>query len=129
MLRACFSKPASGLEQFVRFYVQREARIHDGAVVHPVPARATPMIVFEFADPPHVLTRNARTPRKSPAAVVVGPQTSRLGKCISRGSSKRLQSCFSQMACTVSFQFPCTNSQTGAMKLSRFWVPLFRIFE
>lgn len=80
MLRACFSKPASGLEQFVRFYVQREARIHDGAVVHPVPARATPMIVFEFADPPHVLTRNARTPRKSPAAVVVGPQTSRLGE-------------------------------------------------
>lgn len=85
MLQACFSQPAPGLEQFVRFYVQRELRIRDGAVVHPVPARATPMIVFEFADPPHVFTRNVRAPRRSPAAVVVGPQTSRLGEMYLQG--------------------------------------------
>lgn len=86
MLQACFSKPGPGLEQFIRFYVQREARILDAAVVHPVPARATPMIVFEFADLTHVLSRNECAPRVSPAAVVVGPQTNRFGEMHLRGA-------------------------------------------
>jgi hypothetical protein len=43
ILQASFHTPAPGLEQFVRFYVQRKVRIRDAPVVHPVPARATPM--------------------------------------------------------------------------------------
>ncbi len=80
ILQACFHTPAPGLELFVRFYVQRQVRICDTPVVHPVPARATPMIVFELDDLTYVLSRNDRAPRRSPAAVVVGPQTNRLGE-------------------------------------------------
>lgn len=77
MLQSYFRTPAQGLEPFVRFYVQREVRIRDAAVVHPVPARATPMIVFEFRDPTHVIVHQQRAKLKSPAVVVVGPQTYR----------------------------------------------------
>jgi len=77
MLQAHFRTPATGLESFVRFYVQREVRIHERAVIHPVPARATPMIVFEFGDPTDVLIHQERGQRKSPAVVVVGAQTYR----------------------------------------------------
>lgn len=86
MLQTCFRKPAPGLEQFVRFYIQREVRIPGAPVVHPVPARATPMIVLEFAGLTSVLSRNDRAPRRSPAAVVVGPQTNRFGEMQLQGA-------------------------------------------
>src|SRR5271156_2594822 len=77
MIRGQFSKPSPGLEQFVRFYAQREVSIRGSAVVHPVPARPTPMIVFDFGDPTDVLVYEHRALLKSAAAVVVGPQTYR----------------------------------------------------
>jgi AraC-like DNA-binding protein len=78
MLRIRFHKPAPGLEQFVRFYVQREAQIRGAAVVHPVPARANPMIEFIFGDSFDVLDLAQMAHRKSPSnVVVVGPQTYR----------------------------------------------------
>jgi hypothetical protein len=57
VLRVRFHRPAPGLEQFVRFYVQREAQIRGPAVVHPVPARAAPLIEFDFGDPINVFIR------------------------------------------------------------------------
>ncbi len=72
-----FSRPAQGLEQFVRFYVQREVRLYGTAVVHPVPARATPMIVFDFDDPTDIFVYKQQVIMKSPLTVVVGPQTYR----------------------------------------------------
>jgi AraC-like DNA-binding protein len=75
VLQASFRSPAPGLDPFVRFYVQRQVRIRDSALVHPVPARATPMIVFEFGDPTDVLDHGEQAPRRSPRVVVVGPQT------------------------------------------------------
>jgi AraC-like DNA-binding protein len=77
MIRSQFSKPAPGLSQFIRFYVQREVRNRGAFVAHPVPARAAPMIVFEFGDPIEVLYCNHAAPVRSPGAVVVGPQTYR----------------------------------------------------
>jgi AraC-like DNA-binding protein len=77
MLRTRFHRPAPGLEPFVRFYVQREVQIRGPAVVHPVPARAAPLIEFDFGDPIDVLDYQHRTQRKSPKVVVVGPQTYR----------------------------------------------------
>lgn len=77
MLRTRFHKPTPVLEQFVRFYVQREVQIRGAAVVHPVPARAAPMIEFDFGDPVYVLDSKQRARRRSPAVVVVGPQTYR----------------------------------------------------
>jgi AraC-like DNA-binding protein len=77
MLRNRFHKPAPGLEQFVRFYVQREAQIRGAAVVHPVPARAAPLIEFDFGDPINVLDYKQQAQRKSPTVVIVGSQTYR----------------------------------------------------
>jgi AraC-like DNA-binding protein len=77
VLRTSFDRPAPGLEQFVRFYVQREVHTRGPAVVHPVPARAAPLIEFDFGDPVDVLDYQQRARRKSPAIVVVGPQTYR----------------------------------------------------
>jgi len=77
MHRSRFFRPAPGLAQFVRFYVQREVQIRGAAVVHPVPARVAPLIEFDFGDPIHVLDYKKLVQRKSPSTVVVGPQTSR----------------------------------------------------
>lgn len=77
MFRGQFSAPAPGLSQFIRFYAARQIRNSGAAVVHPVPARPTPMIVFDFDDPTDVLLYQHRTMVKSPSVVVVGPQTYR----------------------------------------------------
>ena len=72
-----FRRPAQFLEPFVRFYIQRDIRLFGTTVVHPVPARPAPLIVFDFNDPTEVLRYAQRTVVKSPVAVVVGPQTYR----------------------------------------------------
>ncbi len=51
MHRIRFLKPTVGLEGVVRFYAQREARVSVADLVHPVPARAAPMLEFVFSDP------------------------------------------------------------------------------
>ena len=86
MLRIRFHKPTPGLEQFVRFYVERQAQIRGAAVVHPVPARANPMIEFVVGDPIDVLDLGQQVQRKSPATVVVGPQTFRRVEMQLKGS-------------------------------------------
>jgi AraC-like DNA-binding protein len=77
VLRIRFHRPTAGLEQFVRFYVQREVQIRGAAVLHPVPARAAPLIEFAFGDPINVFDYEQLAHRKSPTVVVVGPQTYR----------------------------------------------------
>ncbi|HSZ79119.1 MAG TPA: DUF6597 domain-containing transcriptional factor [Chthoniobacterales bacterium] len=72
-----FFRPALGLEQFVRFYALRRMSISGAPVVHPVTARAVPMIEFDFGDPINALCCKQRTLKKSPTVVVVGPQTHR----------------------------------------------------
>ncbi len=67
--------PAPGLREFVRFYAHREVRIGEASVVHPVPARAFPLLEFIFGDPFHVLYPGKSLIQASPSAVVVGPQT------------------------------------------------------
>ena len=77
MLHVLFSAPALHLTKLVRFYVQREVRIDGDAVVHPVPARATPMIEFDFGDRVDIRDVNQAELFKSPPTVIVGPQTHR----------------------------------------------------
>jgi AraC-like DNA-binding protein len=77
VLDSRFSSPAAGLERFVRFYVQREVRIRGTPVIHPVPARAVPMIEFDFGDPVDVFSVDKGVLFKSPSVVVVGPNTHR----------------------------------------------------
>jgi AraC-like DNA-binding protein len=74
---AQFCAPVPGLRQVVRFYAQRQIRIRDCVVVHPVPARTAPMIEFDFGAPLEVRYGHEATSVKSPMTVVVGPQTYR----------------------------------------------------
>jgi len=77
MNRQSFCGPTPGLRPLVRFYTEREGRIGTPALVHPVTARATPMIEFIFGDPIYAVPREQGTVRESPSVVVVGPQTHR----------------------------------------------------
>jgi hypothetical protein len=85
-----FLEPAPGLKTFVRFYVQREIRIPGAAILHPVPARAAPIIEFMFGDPINVLYFNHPGTKRSPMTVVVGPQTHRRLDLQLRGTVRRL---------------------------------------
>jgi AraC-like DNA-binding protein len=72
-----FLKPAPGLEPFVRLYSQRRMRLKDALVVHPVPARAAPVIEFLFGDLFQVLYGSKPVVEITPRVVVVGLQTHR----------------------------------------------------
>jgi AraC-like DNA-binding protein len=74
MHRIRFMRPAPGLEQFVRFYSQRDARIRDDVVVHPVHARAAPLLEFVFGDRLKVFAANRHVATSSDT-VIVGAQT------------------------------------------------------
>ena len=74
MHRIRFMRPAPGLEQFVRCYSQRDARIRDGVVEHPVHARAAPLLEFVFGDRIKVFAAS-RHVATSPDVVIVGAQT------------------------------------------------------
>jgi AraC-like DNA-binding protein len=82
-----FLEPSAGLQQRVRFYCQREVRLDStAAIVHPVPARAAPMIEFIFGDrfKVHACASGVGTPAFG--AVVVGLQTHRRVELVMRGT-------------------------------------------
>jgi len=80
-------RPAPALEPYVRYYGHRAAHIVDTVVVHPVHARAAPILDFEFGDADAVLyiPSNGKTPILSPRTVLIGMQTGRRGELQMRG--------------------------------------------
>jgi hypothetical protein len=52
------ASPAPRLREYVRFYAHREVRIGGTTVVHPVPARACPLVELVFGEPFQVLYPN-----------------------------------------------------------------------
>jgi AraC-like DNA-binding protein len=82
-----FLSPSAGLREHVRFYCQREVRLQSAAaIVHPVPARAAPMIEFIFGDrfKVHACASGAGMPAFG--GVVVGLQTHRRVELVMRGT-------------------------------------------
>lgn len=77
MLHTRFRGPIACLEPFIRFYTEREVKIRGLAVVHPVTARACPMIEFSLGESMDVVDYKRREGRKAPRAVAVGAQTFR----------------------------------------------------
>ena len=71
------TRPGLQLRGLVRFYAHRAVRLKDTVVVHPVTARATPMLEFVFADTIRVHYNGQRLEEMSPRAVLVGVQTHR----------------------------------------------------
>jgi AraC-like DNA-binding protein len=84
------ASPALPLREYVRFYAHREVRIGGGTVVHPVPARAFPILEFIFGDRIQVLYAGQSQVQVSPRAVVIGLQT----HCRSRLQFQGQVSCF-----------------------------------
>jgi AraC-like DNA-binding protein len=70
-------QPAPGLKPFVRFYVQRAMKISGPPVVHPVAARAVPLVLFGLGEPYNALIHKSRVLQESFTVTVVGPQTHR----------------------------------------------------
>jgi AraC-like DNA-binding protein len=71
------SRPALGLQQFVRYYTTRKMKIAGTPLVHPIAARAVPVIAFDFGDLVDAFYHGPSAILKSPKVVVVGPQTHR----------------------------------------------------
>jgi AraC-like DNA-binding protein len=69
------ASPAWPLRGYVRLYAHREVRVGGTAAVHPVPARAFPILEFVFRDRFRVLSADQSLIQMSPRAVVVGLQT------------------------------------------------------
>ena len=72
-----FCLPAPGLGKFVRFYVQRGMKISGPPVVHPVTARAMPLMLFAFGDSYKAFINQERLLKNSNTVTFVGPQTFR----------------------------------------------------
>ena len=70
-------RPAPGLETFVRYYVQRKMKISGPPVVHPVTARAVPLMLFALGESYNALIHKQRLLKKSNMVTLVGPQTHR----------------------------------------------------
>lgn len=68
-------RPAPQLRDYVRYYAERKAQLHDAVVVHPAPARAASVLEFIFGDPIKVVDIEQSLEMESPRAVVVGMQT------------------------------------------------------
>jgi AraC-like DNA-binding protein len=82
-----FLKPSAALLPFVRFYCQREVRLQSGAaIVHPVLARAAPMIEFLYGDRFRVQACANGSGAPAFGGVVVGLQTHRRVELVMRGA-------------------------------------------
>ncbi|MEJ0037849.1 MAG: helix-turn-helix domain-containing protein [Gammaproteobacteria bacterium] len=78
MHRMWYLPPGPGLHPYVRFYAQREVSLPNNVVVmHPVPARAAPMLEFEFGDLPKIHWCDREHVTTALRSVVVGLQTYR----------------------------------------------------
>ena len=75
--RLRFLAPAAPLRSLIRCYVQREAIAESTALVHPVPARATPILEFVIAGLFEVHWCNRSLIEVPSRAVIVGLQTHR----------------------------------------------------
>ena len=83
--RIRFLKPAAGLKDVVRFYVQREAQLRGHDLVHPVPARAAPMLEFIFSEPFEIHWCERPLVETTPRPVLIGLQTHRRVRLVMRG--------------------------------------------
>jgi AraC-like DNA-binding protein len=75
MLTIRITRPGRYLRGIVRFYAQRQVRLKDSVVVHPVTARAISVLEFVFADTIRLHYNGQRVDEMSPRAVLVGMQT------------------------------------------------------
>jgi AraC-like DNA-binding protein len=101
-------RPLPVLEPFVRYYGHRDGCLGDTAVVHPVHARAAPILNFEFGDADGILytPRDGKPPRFLLRAVLIGMQTHRRGELHIRGKVDSFVIVFQPSALGLLFALP-----------------------
>jgi len=70
-----FQIPTIALRPVIQFYTQAQVSLRDPLVIHPIPARASPMIEFVFGDRFKVRYRESRDEVATPATALVGMLT------------------------------------------------------
>lgn len=70
-----YRRPSPPLRPFVQFFTQREIKVNDPIFIHPVPARAAPMLEFIYGDRFQVFYRDRGREDITPRVVLVGMQT------------------------------------------------------
>jgi AraC-like DNA-binding protein len=101
-------RPLPALEPFVRYYGHRDARLGDTVVVHPVHARAVPILDFEFGDADAILytPSDGKPPLFSPRVVLIGMQTHRHGELHIHGRVDGFAILFQPSALGLLFALP-----------------------
>ena len=106
--RIRLARPLPVLEPFVRYYVHRDGQLGDTVVVHPVHARAAPILNFDFGDADAILyvPRDRKPPHFSLRAVLLGMQTHRRGELHIRGNVDSFVIVFQPSALGLLFALP-----------------------
>jgi len=99
-------RPLPALEPFVRYYGHRNARLGDTVVVHPVHARAAPILDFKFGDAALYIPADSKPPLVAPSVVLIGMQTHRRGELHIRGTVDGFAILFQPSALGLLFALP-----------------------
>jgi AraC-like DNA-binding protein len=101
-------RPSPELEPFVRYYLHPHGRLGDTLVVHPVHARAAPILDFEFGDVDAIryVSRDGTPSHASHRAVLVGMQTHLRGELHMHGKVDGFVILFQPSALGLLFALP-----------------------
>jgi AraC-like DNA-binding protein len=116
---------APGLAQYVRFYAHQEAQPGNASLVHPIPARATPLIEFQFGNPCEIHWCDRPLVEKSPRVVIVGLQTHRRVRLQMTGTVESFAIFFQPTGVHRMFSLPMhelTNTDQEARAVLGAWV-------
>src|SRR5579875_2873147 len=121
-----FGRPARGLEAFVRCYAQEVGEVR--GAVHPVHARATPILGFTLGDQPDVESLDGKPRRTTHNSDLIGMQTHRRLHLHVRGAIDSFSFCFSHVGPIGSSDCRCMSSRIGILKLNPCWARLLPSF-
>jgi AraC-like DNA-binding protein len=124
-------QPLPALEPFVRYYGHRDARLGDTVVVHPVHARAAPILDFEFGDADAVLyiPSDGKPPLYSPRVVLIGMQTHRRGDLHIRGTVDGFAILFQPYALGLLFALPAQEFTNQGLDAEPVFGPVITRFQ
>jgi len=124
-------RPLPALEPFVRYYGHRDARLGDNVVVHPVHARAAPILDFEFGDADAILyvPSDGKPPLVSPRVVLIGMQTHRCGELHIHGTVDGFAILFQPSALDLLFALPAQEFTDQALDADLVFGPVITRFQ
>jgi AraC-like DNA-binding protein len=116
---------APGLTQYVRFYAQDVARLGNALLVHPIPARATPLIEFQFGDRSKIHWCDRPLVEGSSRVTIVGLQSYRRVRLQLTGTTESFAIFFQPTGLHRMFSLPMhelTNTDHEARAVLGAWI-------